>query len=66
MHTKTGRIKTGHTKTGHTKNVVVVGLDAENLAILRDLPDPSYRFHGLFDAESLVGVDGLDPPGLGR
>ena len=45
-------------------NIHVLGMDEDNLEILRRLPDPSWTFHGLLAKEDLVGVLDLDVPGL--
>jgi len=41
-------------------DIVVIGLDEENLPLLEDLPDPAYRFHGVVDPDRLIGVADLD------
>ncbi len=45
-------------------DIVVIGLDQENLEILKDLPNEDYRFHGLFEPEQLLAREHLDFPGL--
>ncbi|MDQ4054761.1 MAG: ATP-grasp domain-containing protein [Actinomycetota bacterium] len=41
-------------------DIVVIGLDEENLPLLEDLPEPAYRFHGVFEPDDLIGVEELD------
>jgi biotin carboxylase len=45
-------------------NIAVIGWDEENLALLRELPDDDYHFHGVLPADRIVGVEGLDMPAL--
>ena len=45
-------------------HIYVLGLDEDNLEILRRLPDPTWTFHGLLTKADLVGVRHLDVPGL--
>ena len=47
------------------ENVFVLGLDAHNTRLLRELPDADrYRFHAVLSDGELAGGESVDLPGL--